>query len=68
MPRPANGRGKMNGHAAAAATPGGAEDLPPADGRIIVTLPDGTVLTLIGATRLVLAIPGSTAAGATPSA
>lgn len=24
------------------------------DGRIVVTLPDGTILTLIGATRLVL--------------
>lgn len=68
MPRLADGSGKMKGHAAVAATSGGTENLSSADGRIIVTLPDGSVMTLIGATRLVLAIPGSTATGATPPA
>ena len=68
MPRLANGSGKVKGHAVAGATPGGTEKLPSADGRIVVTLPDGTVMTLIGATRLLLAISGSTATGATPAA
>jgi hypothetical protein len=31
------------------------EELPARDGRIVVTLPDGTVLTLIGVPRLVIA-------------
>jgi hypothetical protein len=33
------------------------------DGRIVVIMPDGTMLTLIGATRLVLGLSGSPPTG-----
>jgi hypothetical protein len=46
--------------AAAAGTPPGAqrlpEELPTREGRITVTLPDGTVLTLIGVPRLLIPV------------
>lgn len=66
-PRGRNGTAvRVNGDGRPAKPLGGAQTPQSGDDRIVVTFADGTKLTLIGATRLVLAVPDWIAAGTLP--